>query len=268
MPREGQYPAFVRFKELAGRDVAFVEHGEGPTTLFLHGFPLDHRLWLDQVFELGRLGRHCVALDLPGFGRSDPLRAPVLTMDALADDVAAFLDGDPADVVALSMGGYVALALWERHPEVIRSLVLMDTRATADPEQGKASRRATAANVIDAGASSLVAPMTEALLAPRAEPWVKARLRTMIEATSVETIVAALEGMAIRPDRTGLLSTIDVPSLVVVGEYDRRIPVEQGEAMAAAIPGAGFLTITDAGHLPPIEQPGQVTRVLADFLAL
>lgn len=231
--------------------------------LFLHGFPLDHRMWMDQ---LGAVDRRCVAIDLPGFGRSDPIGGPVLTMDALADGVAAFLGEEPADVVALSMGGYLALALWERHPQVVRSLVFMDTKAEADTDEGRAGRQAMAESVVANGAASLVEPMTDALLAPDAGLWAKARLRTMIEDTPVETIVAALNGMAARPDRTPLLASIDVPSLVVVGDQDRLIPVTQAEAMAEALPGGSLVVVEDAGHLPPIEQPAAVNGVLARFL--
>ncbi len=187
-------------------------------------------------------------------------------MDALADGVAAFLGEEPADVVALSMGGYLALALWERHPQVVRSLVFMDTKAEADTDEGRAGRQAMAESVVANGAASLVEPMTDALLAPDAGLWAKARLRTMIEDTPVETIVAALNGMAARPDRTPLLASIDVPSLVVVGDQDRLIPVTQAEAMAEALPGGSLVVVEDAGHLPPIEQPAAVNGVLARFL--
>lgn len=231
--------------------------------LFLHGFPLDHRLWLDQ---LEMIDRHCVAIDLPGFGKSDPVLSETLTMDALADDVAAFLDGEPADIVSLSMGGYVALALWERHPHVVRSLVFMDTKAEADTDESRAGRRTMAEGVVADGAASLVEPMIDALLAGGAGTWAKARLRTMIEGTPVETIVAALGGMAARPDRTGLLASIDVPALVVVGDADRLIPVGQAEVMAKALPHGRLEVVADAGHLPPLEQPATVNRLLAGFL--
>ncbi|GBD85381.1 2-hydroxy-6-oxo-6-(2'-aminophenyl)hexa-2, 4-dienoic acid hydrolase [bacterium BMS3Abin02] len=223
-------------------------------------------MWLDQVEALSPV-RRCVALDLPGFGRSDPLRDRVLTMSRLADDLAEFIGNRQADVVALSMGGYVALALWERHPHVIRSLSLLDTRSGEDSDEGREGRRLMAEQVADRGTGSLVDGLAGALLAPDASVVARARLRGMIESTAPETVVAALEGMARRPDRTGLLATITVPTLVLVGQEDRLTPPTVAEAMAALIPDSTLVTIPGAGHLTPVEAPGQVGDALREFWA-
>ena len=86
----------------------------------------------------------CIAIDFRGFGESTA--APPYTMDRFADDVVAVLDAlsiERAVIVGLSMGGYVAFALWRRHRDRVRALVLADTRATADSEQGLEKRRET-----------------------------------------------------------------------------------------------------------------------------
>jgi len=223
-------------------------------------------MWLDQVEALSPL-RRCVALDLPGFGRSDPLRDRVLTMSRLADDLAEFIGNRQADVVALSMGGYAALALWERHPHVIRSLSLLDTRSGEDSDEGREGRRLMADQVADRGTGSLVDGLAGALLAPDASVVARARLRGMIESTAPETVVAALEGMARRPDRTDLLATITVPTLVLVGQEDRLTPPTVAEAMATLIPGSALVTVPGAGHLTPVEAPEQVNDALREFWA-
>lgn len=94
------------FAKVNGNMLFYREAGEGPLAVFIHGFPLDHSLWLDQLKGLAHV-RRCVALDLRGHGRSDPIVDPVLTMEMLADDVAGLVEAmgeTSADVVALSMG--------------------------------------------------------------------------------------------------------------------------------------------------------------------
>ena len=251
----------MQYRDVGGYTLAFHERGRGPLALFVHGFPLDHRLWLDQLEELSSV-RRCVALDLPGSGRSDPLRGEVLTMAAVADLLAEFIGDDQADVVALSMGGYAALALWERHPGVVRTLSLLDTRSGADSDEGRAGRRKMAEQVADRGVGSLVEGLMSALLGPDASVNVRARLRGMVEATSPETVVAVLEGMARRPDRTDLLATVSVPTMVLVGQEDRLTPPAVAEEMAALVPGSKLVQVPGVGHLTPIEAPEAVSAAL------
>lgn len=253
--------------EVNGTTLAYAQVGSGPPAVLLHGFPMDHRLWLPQLAELGEL-RRCVAVDLRGFGASAPTAQASLPMELHADDVAALithLDAAPADVVGLSMGGYVALALWERHPQMVRSLALLDTRAEADTDQGRAARHELARQATLSGRSFLVDRMMGTLLSPRAGLEARARLRTMMEATPYETIAAALAGMAARPDRTHLLASITVPTLVVVGEEDAVTPPAGARAMADAIPGAELVVLPGVGHLPPLEGPAATTAALARF---
>lgn len=255
------------YVEVEGTRLHYRESGSGPLALFIHGFPHDHTMWLDQLEALGGR-RRCVAPDLRGFGLSDPTTMTTLPMERHADDLAAFiggLDGEQTDVVALSMGGYVALALWERHREFVRSLALVDTRAEADDVEGKQQRNEAIERALSQGRQSLADQMLGQLLADDADPTSRARLRSMVEGTRYETIVAAQRGMRDRPDRTELLATIDVPTLIAVGEEDTVTPPEGMRAMAEAVTGARFVTVSRAGHMSPLEQPEEVNELLAGF---
>ena len=257
----------MHYTEVSGTTFGYQLRGEGDLAVFVHGFPHDHRLWLDQLDGLQDL-RRCVAPDLRGSGRSDPVASGVLAMEHLADDLAGLIDAlgySSADVVALSMGGYAALALWERHPGRVRSLVLMDTRSGADSDAGRAARREMAVQVADEGSGILVADFQRSLLSPGAGLVARVRLRGMIEATPAETIVAALEGMARRADRTDMLHSITVPTLVMVGEDDQRTPPAVAGHMAGLIPNARLVVLPGAGHLPPIETPEAVNEALRAF---
>ncbi len=112
--------------------------------LLIHGFPLDHRMWASQLASLGPHMR-LIAPDLRGHGQSALPAGAAVSMDQHADDLASLLDHlgiRKAAVAGLSMGGYVALALWRRHPDRIGALVLLDTRAEADTPEGQAGRDA------------------------------------------------------------------------------------------------------------------------------
>ncbi len=255
------------YARVNGNMLFYREAGDGPLALFVHGFPLDHSLWLDQLKGLAHV-RRCVAVDLRGFGKSDPTVDPSLTMEMLADDLAGVIDAleaDHADLVSLSMGGYVALALFELRPTLVRSLTLIDTRAAADTAEAGAARDALADRLLDRGRSVVATELIAGLLGRSPTRRAQARLRSMIEGTRYETFVAALRGMKERQDRTSLLSRIDVPVLVVGGQDDALIPVADIRAMAELVPRARTAIIPDAGHLPPIEQPDQLNQALIEL---
>lgn len=247
-----------------GRTFHYLESGDGPVALFIHGFPQDSTMWHEVMDDLGGL-RRCIAVDLRGFGASGRTTRQVLTMEDHADDLAALLTKASVvadvDVVGLSMGGYVALAFAQRHPDRLRSIALLDTKATPDSAEAQAGRDAAAAMVVAEGRSVFASSMVDALLAEQATPWVRARVRTMIEETPTETIVAALAGMKQRPDRTQVLAHTQVPAAVIIGEQDRLASTADADHMAAAA-RASVTVVPGAGHLPPIEQPAAVVSAL------
>jgi pimeloyl-ACP methyl ester carboxylesterase len=241
------------------------QRGSGPVALFIHGFPFDSTMWIEQLAALEGL-RRCIAVDLRGFGRSSPVSGDPLTMESHAADLAAVLDivsEERADIVGLSMGGYVALAFAESYPDRMRSLALIDTRAGADSPEGKAGRDAMARRVVSEGRAAFAESMQATLLGPNASLTARARFRTMVEGCPYETLIGALAGMRDRPDRTSTLGSVAVPAMVMVGDQDTVTPPEQAAEMAAAIPGATLVTIADAGHLTPVEQPQAVSTALA-----
>jgi pimeloyl-ACP methyl ester carboxylesterase len=111
-----------------GVEIGYDDVGTGMPVAFIHGFPHNRTLWAPQVSALVDRAR-CIALDLRGFGESS--RNGPFTIDQFADDVAMLLRmlGIERTVIAgLSMGGYVALAFWRRHREMVRAPVLATAR--------------------------------------------------------------------------------------------------------------------------------------------
>ena len=255
------------FVNIAGTRLHYRDHGEGPVALMVHGFPLDSTMWLDQMERLAS-GRRCLAVDLRGFGLSAPTRADQLTMEQHADDLAAFLDAleiPSVDLIALSMGGYVALAFAQLHPGRLRSLALLDTRAEADSDDGKAARDAAARSVLTEGRLALAHKMSGALLAPSTTN-IRARVMTMVEDTRYETILAALAGIRDRSDRMAILDRIS-SCAIVVGEHDAITPVAAAEAMSARITHAELHVVPGAGHMTPMEAPDAVAAILSRLFA-
>lgn len=250
-----------------GVSLAVETKGSGPAVLFIHGYPLDRTLWQHQVAHLE--GYRRIAPDLRGMGRSD---APDLgySMATYADDLAGLLEalGEESVVLCgLSMGGYIAFEFLRRHPDRVRGLVLMDTKAEADSPDGRKARDAQLAMVRESGVASLADQMIPKLVAPAAPGAVVAQLRAMILATPVAGVAGALGAMRDRPDSRVLLPELGrIPVLVVSGAADALIPASAAEALAEAIPGAELEIIPGAGHLPPLEQPEATTAALQRFL--
>lgn len=261
-------PRLPRMLERQSLDIGGVRidthaSGSGRLAVFIHGFPLDHRMWRSQLFDLaGR--RQCVAVDLRGHGTSPWAGDEIHTMELMAGDVAGVIETlslEGADVVALSMGGYVALALAESRPELVRSLVLIDTRSTADPEPAREARDAMANLAVEEGRTRIASDMLPRLVAPDAELAVRGRIRTMIESVPVESMVADLRGMRDRPDRTSVLEGLDLPVGILVGADDVLTPPETAEHMARAA-GVEVQVIQGAGHMAPMERPEEVSQAV------
>lgn len=256
-------------ERINGIDTSWEERGDGTAVLFVHGFPHDHSLWDAQLAALGQRAR-CIAPDLRGFGRTEPTGP--FSMDQWADDLAALLDArsvDRAVVCGLSMGGYIAFAFWRRHRDRVRALVLADTRAGADDEGARAKRR----ELIDVARGDGPAAVAERLMpgmigkSTRERcPERAAAMRKMLERAPVEGIVGALEAMLARPDSTETLTTIDVPTLVVVGEEDALTPPTEARAMHERITGSRLELIAGAGHASAFERPSAFSHAIGDFL--
>jgi pimeloyl-ACP methyl ester carboxylesterase len=253
-----------------GAGIAYDDTGEGDAVVFLHGFPHDRTLWAPQVAALSGRAR-CLALDLRGFGGSAAV--PPFSMDRYADDVACVLDAagvGRAVIVGLSMGGYVAFAMWRRHRDRISGLVLASTRAAADGDETREKRLALIETARHVGSEAVADAQITGALARRTReknPPLVTAVRTMQASAPVDGIVGALEAMLARPDSTADLPGITVPVLVVAGSDDALIRPVEARAMAATIPGSRFELIDGAGHLCNLERVAAFNHVTGEFLA-
>jgi 3-oxoadipate enol-lactonase len=255
-------------RSVNGTTLNYLEQGTGTPLVLLHGFPLDSRIWRQQIAALSDRFR-VIAPDLRGFGQSKSDDA--FTMQSLADDVHALLTdlgALPAILGGLSMGGYLALAYAKKYPSDLRGLALIDTKAEPDTPEGKQGRQKMIELARSQGSKAVADAMMPKMLAPDADtsrPQVKRELDQIMNAQTPLTIEHALAAMRDRADFSAELPKIATPTLVIVGEHDAITPPAGAEAMSKAIPRSNYVMIRGAGHMSPMEQPQQVTDALRRF---
>lgn len=253
-------------------DVAlnYREAGSGTPLVLLHGFPFSSALWRPQLEVLATRCR-VIAPDFRGFGESEVTAGPY-TMERLADDTIRLLDAlgvERAVICGLSMGGYVAFALYRHHPERVRALILADTRAEPDTEEGRANRDRMAELALNEGAAALAKEMLPHLLSEstrRSRAPAVSELRRIMESADPRALAAALKGMAVREDARPVLERISVPTLVIVGREDEVTPPAAARALGDRIADARVEIIDDAGHVSNLEAPERFNTAVAGFL--
>ena len=257
--------------QINGITLAFTDQGTGFPLVFIHAFPLNRTMWQEQARALSSQFR-VITIDLRGHGESD---APLwhYTLDQAADDVRSLLDHlsiRHAVFVGLSMGGYILFAFYRKYPELVKGLVLADTRAQADTEDGKRARFEMAQIAYKQGAGAIADIMVPKLLSPatiRTRPELVQGVRTMIENNQVSGIAGDLMAMAERSDSIPLLEQITCPTQIIVGELDLPTPPSDAKLMADRIPNARLAVIPEAAHLSNLEQPDLFNDMVRSFVS-
>jgi pimeloyl-ACP methyl ester carboxylesterase len=257
-------------KVVRGIEIAYDDVGSGPAVVLLHGYPFNRSMWRAQVEEL-RKNHRVIVPDLRGHGESAVTPGPT-TMESMALDVASLLESlniSRATIGGLSMGGYVALAFYRLFPLRVRALVLADTRAQADTDEGKQNREQQAEKALREGLGVIADALLPKLLAPKTvteRPDIVRRLREMMVGTQPEGAAAALRGMAVRRDQTSFLSRIISPTLILVGSNDAITPKADSELLHKEIGGSRLQILDGAGHVSNLERAEEFNRAFIKFL--
>jgi pimeloyl-ACP methyl ester carboxylesterase len=244
--------------EVDGYSIAYREAGQGPALVLLHGFLCDSRCWRRQLAGLSDSFR-VVAWDAPGAGSSsDP--PDTFTTTNYACCLASFLDAlgiDRAHVLGLSWGGILAQEFYRLYPERLRCLILADTYAGwkgSLPEPVWQERLATCLLDAKGPTDALVAKFLPGLFTDAAPQDLREEMSAIVsEFHPIGFRLMSLSSAEM--DTRNLLPRIDVPTLVLWGDDDRRSPMYVAEALHAAIPGAELVIIPNAGHVSNMEQP-------------
>ena len=265
-----------QYCHIGSRTIAYLDSAPRKNELralvLLHAFPIGANLWEPQMRSVPA-GWRLITPDLRGFGgTSDQDSVSGLSMADYAQDVVDLLHElhiARAVVGGCSMGGYATFAVYQSHPEMIDGLILANTRATADTPEARANRRNMLALVDREGPSGVVRDMMPKLLGKTthdSNSSVEATVRRLIKQQSPIAIRGAIQRMMHRPDSTPLLTQISVPTLVITGEEDEMIPVEESRRIAAGIAGATLVIVPGAGHLANLERPEAFNEAVAAFL--
>lgn len=216
--------------------------------VLLHPYPLDATFWNRFRAALDD-GRPVLAPDAPGFGAApgEPGWTIADAADRVAEQIARGTSDGIADVMGLSMGGYIALALAVRHPQRVAGLVLADTRAGADDAATRHARHDAMATLASGGREAYLAGLLTRLVSPAAADDVRDELASAAARQRSTALADALLALAERPDRRQELAGIAAPTLVVVGADDVVTPPSAARELAAGIPGACLAEIPGVG---------------------
>jgi pimeloyl-ACP methyl ester carboxylesterase len=250
-----------------GLEIAYERVGEGPPLVFVHGAAQDGRVWRPQLAALGDEFT-VIAWDEPGAGRSADVPADFALAD-YADCLAALieaLDLGPAHVAGLSWGGTVALELYRRHPELVATLLLVDTYAgwKGSLSEDEVRARVEGVRQILAAADHLFDPTLPGLFAGDPPERFVPLLEAMAADVRPDSMRTALLVMA-EADQRDVLPHIAVPTLLIWGELDARSPLSVARQFEDAIPEAELVVIPGAGHVSNLEQPELFSDIVRRF---
>lgn len=251
-------------------DVYYESLGSGAPVVLLHPFPVHHEFWLPVIQSLATKYR-LILPDLRGHGQSRSGEGPA-TMDRHARDIARIMDCAEigrAAFAGASIGGYALFECWKQFRGRVAALVLCNTKAQADTPETRSGRLQAAADVLEKGTEPFFESMVPKVMGKTTRETrpdlVEGALRMMRE-MNAKDVAAVQIGMADRPDSVAVLSTINVPTMVVTGGEDLVTGVAEATLMHEKIPGSDMKVIPRAGHYSPWEQPSEVGALLIHFL--
>jgi len=256
-----------------GVELFYTEQGKGAETIvFGHGLLMDGSMW-DLVTPHFTQDYRVICFDFRGQGQS-ARPGQGFEIDNLVKDIAALIQSlseTPVHYVGLSMGGMAGMPLAARHPELLRSLVLLDTSAQAEPRRNKNKYAVMSFIVKVFGIKSLVSrtlplmfgksTMKDPALRGVVKHW-KGKLLSL-----KKDILGPIYGVTGRRDVSGELSKIRCPTLIVVGEEDRTTPPSCARNIKANIANSQLEIIPQCGHSSALEKPEQVVELMKGFYA-
>ncbi len=241
--------------------VHYLEAGQGPVLVLVHGLGSSSEVWRDSIRYLAR-GYRVVALDLPGYGKSDKPRSDY-SIEYHAAALNDFIDALGAGKVALvgnSMGGWISAITALNHPEKVSHLILVDSAGLRRDKFPSINLNPSTKEEMRALLLALFADksfVTEKLVN---DQW---EYRKDIRSTVQATLESLKTKLPLLDDR---LKNIKVPALIIWGREDTLTPLAYAERFAKGIPGSKLVVIDSAGHIPQVEQPAAFYRAVKGFV--
>ncbi|HEX7102485.1 MAG TPA: alpha/beta fold hydrolase [Nitrolancea sp.] len=258
--------------EVAGRHVYYDDSGGNhPALVLLQGFMASRPIWKWQIEAFAPHYR-VITMDNRDAGESDPEPVTYAVAD-MADDLAGLLDAlkvERASVLGHSMGGYIALAFAERHPDRLDKLILVSTSALAGGVLGRPAPTYNRERWIDDPVERTF-QRYGAMTGPGYFDTRREQLTAIAQTArgnrmSFEAMTRQSDSAFMSHDARAALPQITAPTLVIHGTVDPTIPLSAGRRIADAISGARLAEFADVGHLPHLERTQEFNRVVLDFL--
>jgi pimeloyl-ACP methyl ester carboxylesterase len=250
------------------KKIFYTDEGKGKAIVLLHGFMESSAIWKDVSRVLKNAFR-VITVDLPGHGKSECL-SEVHDMDLMAicvHKVLKELKVPKCVMIGHSMGGYVALAFADRYPEMIKGFALFHSHIFEDTPEAKLNRDRTIA-IVKRNKPKFTTQFISELFPPETRVRFQEEISKLIDRAgemNKEGVIAALEGLKIRPDRTEMLKNIKVPVLFILGMKDPKVPSDRCWEMVSLPRTAEILLLRDVGHMGFIEAPLETIRAIYAF---
>jgi pimeloyl-ACP methyl ester carboxylesterase len=253
------------------KTIVYHSYGHGQPVILIHGFAEDSDVWKYQLNELSK-NHQLIIPDLPGSGKSAMI--PDMSIEGLAECVKKIMEQEitgkvPAVVIGHSMGGYITLALAEKHPELFRGFGLFHSTAYADSEEKKIARQRSIAFIRTHGSYEFLKQTAPNLFGENYRNSKGAAVNNMIEQYkdfNPLALVAYYEAMIQRPDRRALLSSFYQPILFIIGKNDKAIPFDDSMQQSCFPQFSYFHLLENSAHMGMWEEPEKSNAALTAFL--
>ena len=250
----------------------YTDVGQGKVVVFIHGFCESLELWKTYEEQLSKFMR-VICIDLPGYGTSTFEQVEEVSMTWLGDQVIQLLNKlevNNLSLVGHSLGGYVSLAIAEKYLNRVDSMVLFHTTAFSDSEEKKLNRIKMAGFIDRNGLSTFMDSFVSPLFAEGNRDKCKVEIENLIadgKRSNQDAVLATIEAMRVRPDRTDVLTQFNKPILWIVGEDDVAVPLEDSLKQIELGDKTQALVLKQCGHMGMIEKPTTTLMRLTEFFA-
>ena len=254
---------YISYKNI---QIAFTVEGKGETIVLLHGFLESSTIWKNVVSAFKET-HQLITIDLLGHGKTEKL-GYIHSMETMAETVHAVLSElkvEKASIIGHSMGGYVALAFAEKFPQQLEKLVLLNSSTVADSEERKENRD-RAKRLVKQNKQAFISMAIKNLFTDENRNALRTEINALVEEAvqlPEEYIIASVEGLKNRKDRTEILQQYSGEKIIIAGKNDPVVPFKEIEAIAEKT-NSTFISFED-GHMSYLENEEELLKVLNEL---
>lgn len=254
---------YISYKNI---QIAFTAEGKGKTIVLLHGFLESSTIWKNVVSAF-RETHQIITIDLLGHGKTEKL-GYIHSMETMAETVHAVLSElkvEKASIIGHSMGGYVALAFAEKFPQQLEKLILLNSSTVADSEERKENRD-RAKRLVKQNKQAFISMAIKNLFTDENRNALRTEINALVEEAvqlPEEYIIASVEGLKNRKDRTEILQQYSGEKIIIAGKNDPVVPFKEIEAIAEKT-NSTFISFED-GHMSYLENKEELLKVLNEL---